>query len=502
MKRCVLLHQLVPAAAGADEQDTLTAATAVEAALAESDWEVERLALGLDLSPAAERLRENPPALVFNLVESLPGVAFPGPAGLAAAAMLEGVGLPFTGSRLAALALSSDKPAAKNVLRTAGLPVPPGPAEGWPGPFIVKHSSEHASFGLGRHSVVSALREPLPAGWFAEAFLPGREFSLSLLADRGGISVLPPAELVYDKAWPPAGVAEGMPRILDYAGKWLADDPLFAATHRCFTGIEDALASQLANLARRAFAALGLAGYARVDFRLDAAGVPYILEVNANSALAPDAGFAAAAGEGGIAYRDLIARIAEAALSAPDMQPRSPPRSKPPPRKFAVRRRLLADDVTAVGSLCRASGFFNEAEMAVAEELARAALVEGEQSGYRFLLAEQPHGFLLGYACFGPVPASLGAWDLYWIVVLPAAQGSGIGRRLVEMAAAEAAEAGGRFLYAETAGRPLYAPTRRFYEAAGFSLEAVLADFYAPGDAKQIWSLPLAGRMKGQAGHG
>ena len=46
---------------------------------------------------------------------------------------------------------------------------------------------------------------------------------------------------------------------------------------------------------------------------------------------------------------------------------------------------------------------------------------------------------------------------------------------------------GGRRLYAETAGKPLYAPTRAFYEAAGFTLQAVVPDFYAPGDAKQIW---------------
>ncbi|MGH7118320.1 MAG: GNAT family N-acetyltransferase [Acetobacteraceae bacterium] len=499
MKRCVLLHQMVAAGASADEKDTLAATRAVATALAEIGWEVEQLGLGLDLSGAAARLRENPPGFVFNLVESLPGVAFPGPAGLAATAMLEGLGLPFTGSRLAALALSSDKPAAKHVLRTAGIPVPPGPAEGWPGPFIVKHRTEHASFGLGQHSVVPALREALPASWFAEAFLPGREFNLSLLASKGGVAVLPAAELVYDKAWPPVSAAGGMPRILDYAGKWLTDDPLFSATYRSFTGIEDELASQLANLARRAFSALGLTGYGRVDIRLDSTGVPYVLEVNANPALTPDAGFAAAAKQHGMAYRELISRVVEAVFLPPEstLHPVPPERTRTP--EVAFRRRLLADDAKAICALCRATSFFTDAEIAVAEELVRTALAEGERSSYRFLLTEQPHGLLLGYACFGPVPGCVGAWDLYWIMVHPAAQGSGIGRRLLQTIAAEAADAGGRTLYAETAGRALYAPTRRFYEATGFSLEAVLADFYAPGDAKQIWSLRLAGRKTGPA---
>lgn len=491
MRRSVLLRQAVAPEAGPDEQDTLSAAMAVKGALDDAGWAVAELPVGLDLTPVVARLKKEEPELVFNLVESLPGVAFPGPAGLAAAAMLEGLGLTFTGSGLAALALSGDKPAAKRVLRAAGVPVAPGPAEGWPGPFIIKHRSEHASFGLGKHSVVPALGEELPSGWFAEAYLPGREFNISLLMGKDGLIALPPAELVYDETWPPPGAVEGMPRILDYAGKWQADDPLFAATHRCFSNIDAELAALLKSLARRAFEALGLAGYGRVDFRLDASGVAHVLEVNANPALAPDAGFTAAAEEAGIGYRDLVNRIAEAALGCRDQAVERVLNPGSRLAGVALRKRLLVGDVDAIGALCRVSGFFGEPEIAVAMELVRSALAEGERGGYQFLLAEQPHGRLLGYACFGPVPASDGAWDLYWIVVDPVAQGAGLGRRLVAAAAAEAGSANGRILYAETAGRALYAPTRLFYRACGFSLEAVLPDFYAPGDAKQVWALRL-----------
>ncbi|MGH7188257.1 MAG: GNAT family N-acetyltransferase [Acetobacteraceae bacterium] len=494
MRRCILLRQAVAAEAGPDEHDTLIAATAVAATLGRAGWAVEELAIGLDLSPAVARLKEAPPDLVFNLVDSLPGVAFPGPAGIAAAAMLEGLGLAFTGSGLAALALSGDKPAAKRVLRTAGVPVPPGPTEGWPGPFIIKHRSEHASFGLGERSVVPVLGGELPSGWFAEAFLPGREFNISLLIGKDGLATLPPAELIYDEAWPPRGAPDGMPRILDYAGKWQQADPLFAATHRTFANIDDGLASLLADLARRACATLGLAGYGRVDIRLDSSGVPHVLEVNANPALAPDAGLAAAANEAGIGYRDLISRIAETGVGPRGQVAERAPRTAARLAAVALRKRLLTADVEAIGALCRASGFFGESEIAIAIELARSALTEGEGSGYRFLLAERPHGSLLGYACFGPVPASDGAWDLYWIVVHPGAQAAGLGRRLVAAASTEAGAAGGRILYAETAGRALYAPTREFYRACGFSLEAVLADFYALGDAKQIWALKIEQR--------
>ena len=491
MRRCLLVHQEVGPEAGPDEQDTLAAAAAVSAALAENGWAVERLAIGLDLGPLARRLGEDPPALVFNLVESLPGVSLSGPAGLAAAALLEGAGARVTGSGLAALALSGDKIAAKRVLRAAGVRVAPGTEDGFPGPFIIKHRAEHASFGLGRNSVVERLPEALADGWFAEAFLPGREFNLSLIEETGpnssiDVRVLPVAELVYAADWP-----AGMPRILDYAGKWRVDDPLYGRTERRFVGIAPELAALMEAEARQAWTALGLRGYGRVDVRLDGAGVPHVLEVNANPALAPDAGFAAAAREAGIGFSDLIERIARAALGTERQVSEGEVREKRARPAVALRRRLVAADEPAIGVICRATGFFSAAEVAVAEELAREACARGGASGYRFVLAEQPHGLLLGYACFGPVPAAEGAWDLYWLVVHPAARAAGLGRMLVAEAEKAAAREGGRRLYAETAGRALYAPTRGFYRAAGFSLEAVLPDFYAPGDAKQIWAKPI-----------
>lgn len=489
MKRCLLVHQEVAPEAGPDEQDTLAAANAVAEALAAKGWVVERLAIGFDLGPLARRLSGDRPTLVFNLVESL---AANGPAGLAAAALLEGAGVRFTGSGLAALALSGDKKAMKRVLRAAGVRVAPGPEDGFPGPFIIKHRSEHASFGLGANSVVERLPEEIPEGWFAEAFLPGREFNLSLIEETRAVQMLPAAELAYAADWP-----AGMPRILDYAGKWRAEDPLYARTERRFGGTLPELAALIEGQARRAWAAIGLRGYGRIDVRLDEAGVPHVLEVNANPALAPEAGFAAAAREGGIGFADMVERIARAALlpELPGPEPRMPPHGSPTLLSAAValRRRLVVADEAAIGALCRATGFFSAAEVTVAEELVREALGRGDASGYRFLIAEQPHGLLLGYACFGPAPASNGAWDLYWLVVHPAARGAGLGRMLVLEVAAEAAREGGQHLYAETAGRALYAPTRRFYRAAGFSLEAVLPDFYAPGDAKQIWALRLPG---------
>jgi D-alanine-D-alanine ligase len=77
-----------------------------------------------------------------------------------------------------------------------------------------------------------------------------------------------------------------------------------------------ALAAKLKGLALAAWQLFALSGYARVDFRLDGEGEPAILEVNMNPCLSPDAGFAAAAKEGGHPYEAMIGRIVEASLGA------------------------------------------------------------------------------------------------------------------------------------------------------------------------------------------
>jgi ribosomal protein S18 acetylase RimI-like enzyme len=122
----------------------------------------------------------------------------------------------------------------------------------------------------------------------------------------------------------------------------------------------------------------------------------------------------------------------------------------------------------------------------VAAELVRERLARGEASGYLFVFAEVG-GRAAGYACYGPIGCTIGSYDLYWIAVDPAAQGTGLGRALAAEVERRIAAAGGRRVYAETSGQPRYKPTRGFYRALGYAEEAELADFYAPGDAKVIF---------------
>jgi D-alanine-D-alanine ligase len=146
---------------------------------------------------------------------------------------------------------------------------------------------------------------------FAEPYVEGREFNLSLLAKRGGVEALPAAEIRFQD-FPP-----GKPRLVGYAAKWQPESFEYRSTPRTFDlPREDApLVRELGRLAQLAWSALGLAGWARVDFRVDAQRCPWILEVNANPCLSPDAGFCAALDRAGVTFAAAIERIAAAALA-------------------------------------------------------------------------------------------------------------------------------------------------------------------------------------------
>ena len=156
-----------------------------------------------------------------------------------------------------------------------------------------------------------------------------------------------------------------------------------------------------------------------------------------------------------------------------------------------LRHEVRPADIPAIGRLAAATGFFTAAEVAVAAELAEERMNKGPASGYHFLFAEDAANGLLGYACFGPIPCTISSFDLYWIIVDPRQQGHGLGQRLIQAAEAEIPTLGGTRVYIETSSRDLYHPTRRFYERCGYALEAVLKDFYAPGDDKLVYSKVL-----------
>ncbi len=323
--RIAVLHGEPPVAPRPDEQDSLDQARCVARHLAAAGHEVVLLGLGLDLAGARRRLLDLAPDRVVNLVESVGGS---GRLVHLAPALLETLGIRFTGARAAAMFTTTRKVLAKRLLAGAGLPTPAWveagaapPADTPVGRFIVKSVHEDASIGLDDAAVLEVGDpEKLPAlvaergaqlggEAFAEAYVEGREINLSLLEKDEGVEVLPPAEIVFE-AFP-----AGKPRIVGYAAKWTPGSFEYEHTPRRFDlpASDGPLLAELEGLARRAWSLFGLSGYARVDFRVDAAGRPWILELNANPCLSEDAGFAAAAARANLGLRDAILRIVAAA---------------------------------------------------------------------------------------------------------------------------------------------------------------------------------------------
>jgi D-alanine-D-alanine ligase len=155
-----------------------------------------------------------------------------------------------------------------------------------------------------------------------------------------------------------------------------------------------------------------------------------------------------------------------------------------PPLEF--RYETCPDDRETVRRLVASTGVFSPVEIDVAVELVDDRLKCGPQSEYYFVFAQQD-GRTVGYTCYGPIPLTAASFDLYWIAVDKTMHGRKIGRMLLEQTEELVCQAGGRQLYIETSNRHQYAPTRGFYARCGYAQEALLKDFYAPGDDKVIY---------------
>ncbi len=152
-----------------------------------------------------------------------------------------------------------------------------------------------------------------------------------------------------------------------------------------------------------------------------------------------------------------------------------------------------------LAELLTATRAFNAEEVQVALSLFDLSLDAGSEGDYEFIGAFGNDERLVGYACFGPTPSTDGTYDLYWLAVDPAAQGSGYGRALTAEVERLLADRGARLLVAETSGRPDYAVTRAFYLASGFIEAATVHDFYAPADDRIMLYRRLTPRERGVA---
>jgi GNAT superfamily N-acetyltransferase len=145
-------------------------------------------------------------------------------------------------------------------------------------------------------------------------------------------------------------------------------------------------------------------------------------------------------------------------------------------------------DSLAILEIAKGIDLFDAGDLETIQELWSDFVSKGDsESWYHFLAAKQKSD-LVGFACYGKRPLTLGTFDLYWIAVDSNHKRQGIGEFLLQHVEARVIESGGHLLIAETAGKPGFEPTRRFYLGSGYELEAKVRDFYAIGDDLYIFT--------------
>jgi D-alanine-D-alanine ligase len=299
----------------------------LEGAIRSLGHDAELLMVDDALEPLVVALREPRPDLVFNLAES-----FGGKSALESnvAAMLNLLGLRYTGSSPAGLLLAGDKSLTKKMLSFHGIRTPEfatvyrGRVE-WAGevsfPLILKPPQEDASLGITGKSIVhdikdlleqmTALQDEFQSPVLAEQYIEGREFYVGVLGNERA-RPLPVIEMDFSKLPP------DRPRIASYEAKWGDDGEgtgvEFEGTESIFpTDLPDSLRDRMQQVAVEAFHALRLRDYGRVDLRVTPAEEIFVIEVNPNCYLEAESEFARAAEQDGMSYEELIGRVIELA---------------------------------------------------------------------------------------------------------------------------------------------------------------------------------------------
>jgi D-alanine-D-alanine ligase len=275
-----------------------------------------------------KRFSHDPPDLVINFCDT--GFRNVATQELHVPALLEMLGVPYSGATPACMVLCYDKQIVRLLALAQGVPVPReaflGPGQSldalpdlWPA--LIKPNQADGSVGIRQDAVVRSraeaeayiawVRRELPGrALLLQEYLPGSEYGIGLIGNpETELVTLPVLEVDYSRLPP------GLNPILSYESKALPDSPYWTEIKFKRAAADPELLAGMANHARRLFARLGCRDYARFDFRCAKGGEPRLMEVNPNPAWANDGKLAFMAGFAGIAYPDLLKMILDAALT-------------------------------------------------------------------------------------------------------------------------------------------------------------------------------------------
>jgi D-alanine-D-alanine ligase len=306
----------------AAEDGVLVELAAVEKALHSLGYPTFKIPLALPLEQAYEKLSKVKADIVFNLFEGFSG--YPETEALIVEQM-EALKLRYTGSPSAVLRVALDKAATKALLRQEDIRTPDFQLLDEATlcdfklnfPCIVKPNAEDASHSLNVKSVVydyNALKDIVSEisvtygkKALVEEYIDGREFNMTVMGN-AILTPLPVSEICFT-------LPEGMPKILSYEAKWDTESVYYRGTlPQCPADVDSDTRSEIIEAGLQAYAITGCCGYARIDMRMDENGRIYVLEVNPNPDISPDAGAAIQAAAHGMSYNDFIQKIVRLAL--------------------------------------------------------------------------------------------------------------------------------------------------------------------------------------------
>jgi D-alanine-D-alanine ligase len=284
---------------------------------------VHTLGFNKNITGIISKINNINPDIIFNFVESIEGDT---KYEICVTGMFDILGYSYTGNSSLCLGNCLIKNRTKQLLQFNGINTPGYYVQKYGRkimekdlpfryPVLLKLINEDASIGISENSVANNFSELTQQIEFLfdnykqdiliEKYIKGRELNVSIL----GGELLPISEINF------TGLPDSLPKIVTYEAKWSPNSVYYKNSNPVVPAeLNEVQLKRIENVALKSYEILGCRDYARVDIRLNARNIPYVIEVNPNPDISPDSGFIRSAEAGGIMYEDILMKLADYAL--------------------------------------------------------------------------------------------------------------------------------------------------------------------------------------------